>query len=254
MVTRREFLQKSVLVTGGLAAGKVLSPDPDGRRCAGRDSSPGPCGPPAGSSPPCPSRPRPPRGAGRRHRGALRPAAQRRDRGQERVDHRLVARLGLAARLDALDAGLERVGPAAESSSSLPAVAPPICRNSVPYSGPAAPPTLETSAMPTAFRSGADVGALQRRRASRPPCACRGPCSCRGRRRRSPCRARQLRAVLGDHRGEAADPGADVGGGRAHVSPTAAPACRPGASQSRVSSSSSFSSVIEQPAISSEVM
>jgi hypothetical protein len=39
------------------------------------------------------------------------------------------------------------------SSSSLPAEALPICRNSVPYNGPAAPPTLETNAIPTALRS-----------------------------------------------------------------------------------------------------
>src|SRR4051795_2711830 len=39
----------------------------------------------------------------------------------------------------------------ATSSSDLPAAAWPICMNSVPYRGPAAPPTLDTSAIPTAF-------------------------------------------------------------------------------------------------------
>src|SRR3954453_567955 len=39
----------------------------------------------------------------------------------------------------------------ATSSSDLPVAAWPICMNSVPYRGPAAPPTLETSAIPTAF-------------------------------------------------------------------------------------------------------
>src|SRR3954449_771083 len=39
----------------------------------------------------------------------------------------------------------------ATSSSDLPVAAWPICMNSVPYRAPAAPPTLETSAMPTAF-------------------------------------------------------------------------------------------------------
>src|SRR3954470_13723375 len=40
---------------------------------------------------------------------------------------------------------------AAASRVEAPVVAAPICRNSVPYSGPAAPPTLDTRAMPTAF-------------------------------------------------------------------------------------------------------
>src|SRR4051794_19960066 len=40
---------------------------------------------------------------------------------------------------------------AAASRVEAPVVAAPICRNSVPYSGPAAPPTLDTKAMPTAF-------------------------------------------------------------------------------------------------------
>src|SRR3954447_12046077 len=39
----------------------------------------------------------------------------------------------------------------ARSSSALPAAAWPICMNRVPYRGPAAPPTLDTSAIPTAF-------------------------------------------------------------------------------------------------------
>ena len=45
---------------------------------------------------------------------------------------------------------------AAQSAASitpLPAVAVPSCRNSVPYSGPPAPPTVDTSVMPTALNS-----------------------------------------------------------------------------------------------------
>ena len=59
-------------------------------------------------------------------------------------------------------------------------------------------------------------------------------------------------AVLGNHGRVVPDPGPDVGGADAH--PQRRAGVFTGASHSRVRSSSSFSSVIEQPAISSEVM
>ena len=44
------------------------------------------------------------------------------------------------------------------STSDCPASAVPICRNSVPYSGPAAPPTLETSAIATVLSTAPGSG------------------------------------------------------------------------------------------------
>ena len=117
------------------------------------------------------------------------------------------------------------------SSSDLPAADWPICRKSVPYSGPAAPPTLETSAMPTVFSTAPMSSPSARVELLERPCASRGPCSCRGRRRRSPCRAASARLAARRPRrrsaGSSPRPAPYRAARPAVTRPSAAPACPP---------------------------
>ena len=217
------------------AAGTSTSrPDPGGRCCAGRGSWRGPCGPPAGSSPSCPS------SAASAERLVASPRRRRRP-----ARRRSASTAGSSASTIVLSPGsaLPRactpLTPAssasvqpATSSSDLPAAAVPICRNSVPYSGPGGAADA---------RDQRHADGLQRsRRCRRPraPRASRAPC-CMPRSMFVPwspspiavSSAHELGAVLADHRGVAPDPVqvADAGRGRCSsvTRPTAAPACRP---------------------------
>ena len=97
--------------------------------------------------------------------------------GMERVHHGLVARLGLAARPHAGDGRPRGTPPSPPGVRAAPSpAAEPNCRKSVPYSGPAAPPTFEIRVIPTELHQRRDVGRLRRRRASATTAACRGPC------------------------------------------------------------------------------
>ena len=85
----------------------------------------------AGSWPACPPRPRRPRARSASAKAAPPASAPAAPRGRDqRVHHRLVARLGLAARRMPVDAGLERRRQPGGVSSGSPAGAAPSCRNS----------------------------------------------------------------------------------------------------------------------------
>ena len=133
-----------------------VAPGPGGRRCAGRGSSRGPCGPPSGSSRASPPRRRRPSGAARR-RARSRPPGARSASSAGSSASTIVLSPG-SALPRCLDAGrpgrVQRFRPARQVELRLAArLAVPSCRNSVPYSGPAAPPTVETSVIPTALSS-----------------------------------------------------------------------------------------------------
>ena len=143
---------------------------------------------------------------------------------------------------------------AAGVSAGAGPAALPISRNNVPYSGPAAPPTVDTRVMPASFsRAPTLVGrpvelGHHRLHAAVHVHAVVGVADRR-------VELRELVAALRDRRREGAQPGAHLarGDGVVHA-PHRRPGVFTGASQSAVRSSSSRSSVIEQPAMSSEVM
>ena len=185
--------------------------------------------------------------------GALRLGrAQRLERRQQRVDHRLVLGLGLAAHLHALDARVERRGPAGEVELAPAGARRPHLQEqrAVERAGGAA--DLRDERHPDRLQQRADVVALGRLELlhgrAHPAVHVRAVVAVADRR----VELDQLGAVLGDRRREGADPGAHLGGRDAH--PQRRAGVSTGASHSRVSSSSSLSSVIEQPAISSDVM
>ena len=136
----------------------------------------------------------------------------------------------------------------------------------MPYSGPAAPPTVDTSVIPAVLSSGPSGAS-----SGRPRSAVADGGQLRGHRLHPAVHVdavvgvadggvevRQLVAAGRDLRGERAQPGGDArrvdDAGRGAHAPHRRPGVSTGASHSRSSSSSSRSSVIEQPAMSSAVM
>ena len=147
------------------------------------------------------------------------------------------------------------------SSSLLPAVAVPICRNSVPYRGPPAPPTRRHERHADGLEQAADVVPLQALELGEdglhPAIHVDAVVGVPDR----GVELREVLLVLGHGRAELLDPADDLGVGNSHAAqppphyvPHLRPGVRTGASHKRVSSSSSLSSVIDVPAISSDVM
>ena len=213
------------------AAATTSRPDPGGRPSAGRGSWPGPCAPRAGSSPSCPPRPRRPSGGARRRatRPPPRPPSAPRRAGSSASIIVLSSELGLAAGLDALDAGLQRRGPAGEVELRLAGRRRAHLQEQRPVERARRRrrPSRSASSRPPS-------GSRRRRRPrwprpSRPPPSSRDPCSCRGRRRRSRCRAPPARrgARRSRRRSREIQARTSVGGDAHRASPTAGPACRP---------------------------
>ena len=176
------------------------------------------------------------------------------------VEHRLVARLGLAARHDAVEAGTQRGGQLAGVALRCRRAPPPMRRKKVPYSGPLAPPTVDTSVIPTLLSSAprrcpAGSRPARPRRPSCPrsmfapwsasPIAESSSVSSPGARRR----ARRTGAPI-----DRGPPWSRCRRAIALRCPSAGAGVLTGASHSASISSSTLSSVTDVPAISSEVM
>src|SRR3954451_3998427 len=176
---------------------------------------------------------------------------QRLDRGQQPIDHRLVTRLRLPTRLHALDTRLDGCCPAVEVELTLARGGRAHLQEqgSVQRAGRAADAGDQRHA--DVLEVGTDVAALRAVELLddllHPAVQVRAVVAIADR----GVEAHELHALLGHHVGEATDPIAYLLGCHA---PHRSAGVRTGASHSRVISSSSLSSVIEQPAISSEVM
>src|SRR5215207_5477073 len=182
---------------------------------------------------------------------------------EEGVEHRLVAGLGLAAGLHARDRRVEAVPPRLGRELRRVAGRCAELQEEGPVEGPAGPADLRDQAHRDALHDAADVAGLVavqlldgRAHAAVHVDAVVGVAD-------RLVEARQLVLLLADDGREGPDPGCDLGGRRPtgprgarglRHAPQRSPAVLTGASQRRVSSSSSLRSVIEQPAISSEVM
>ena len=175
------------------------------------------------------------------------------DGGHQRVHHRLVARLGLAALLDPGDAGLDRLRPPAEVELGLAGGRRSHAHEQRPVQRACGTAHLRDESHPDRLQQRADVVAVDLREflgGGAHPAVHVGAVVAVPDRRVEPD---EFHAMLGDRRRVVLDPGSHVGGGDAHQ-PRCSAGVSTGASHTRVSSSSSLSSVIEQPAISSEVM
>ena len=234
------------------ACGSRSRRDPGGRRCAGRGSSRAPCGPPAGSVARIPS------SAAAAERRSASPssspsaALSASSAGSSASTMVLSPAWALPrAWTPVTAASSASVQPARSSSSFPPALRGELQeQRPVQRAGGAADGRDERH--PDGLEQRADVVALLRvellDHLAHPPVHVGAVVAVADRR----VELGQLGPALGDAVREGVQPVADGGAGDAH--PMRSAGVSHGASHSRVSSSSSLSSVIEQPAISSEVM
>ena len=231
---------------------------PDARRCVRRGSWPGPCAPASGGRVP----------AGRAaSRATFRPAARgdcsarapssASTAGRQRVVHRLVARLGLAAGHDATEPGPQRGGEVCGEAVPTSPSELPIRRKNVPNSGPLAPPTVETNVIPTLVNSAPAVaGGVSSNAATAAfmPRSMFDPWSASPIAASSSVRWSRFSATRGANLRTHSSRTAVVTLSSMGQIPHLSAGVLTGASQSESSSSSTLSRVTDAPAMSSEVM